>query len=492
MLYSSLSLRLIYREEYTRIIFLPINQVIVVSMIIGRMSEKQILNSIYTSKEAELVAVYGRRRVGKTYLIKNYFQAENCVYFHITGIKKGALPIQLDRYTKVFSDVFYPGVSIKSPRTWIGAFEVLTEAIDKIQKTKKVVLFFDELPWLAHRKSGVLQALEYFWNRYWVDNPRLKLILCGSSSSWMIDKIIKNRGGLHNRLTRKIKLMPFTLQEAKLFLDSQGVNLSQKQVLKIYMVLGGIPYYLKQILKNKSIDQNINQLLFHSDALFFDEFDEVFSSLFEESDSYKELVKIIAKSNNGLLRSDLEKQSKLTGKGGYLSKRLDDLEASGFVSSYIPFKHKKRGTYYKLSDEYCRFYLKWINPIKAQLKQENNVQYWFSIVNTPAYYAWAGYAFENVCYKHIGQIKKALSIPIAALGSPWQYIAAKNSSLSGAQIDLLFDRTDEAISLCEIKYTEKPFLIDKAYANELMSKIDVFKKITGTIKRQLSLPVGDN
>lgn len=452
--------------------------------VIGREPEKRVLNTIYSSKEAELVAVYGRRRVGKTYLIKHYFQVKKCVYFHITGIKKGALNVQLDRYTKVLGDVFYPDVSIKTPATWMAAFDELSKAINKLPKSKKVVLFFDELPWLANRRSGVLQALEYFWNRYWVDDKRLKLILCGSSSSWMINKIIKNRGGLHNRVTRKIRLLPLTLEESRVFLEHQGIKLSQRQLLKLYMAIGGIPYYLKQIVKSHSPDQNINQLFFNSDGLFFDEFDEVFFSLFDEADSYKELVKIISQSKDGILRNDLEKKNKLTGKGGYLTKRLDDLEAAGFVTGYVPFEHKRRGICYRISDEYCYFYLKWIEPIKAQLKQEADTQYWLSVVNTPSYYTWAGYAFENLCYKHIGQIRKALNIPLSALGSPWRYSPTKKDTQdAGAQIDLLFDRRDGAITLCEIKYTEKQFIINKQYADILMKKKTVFQKITRTKKQ---------
>lgn len=448
--------------------------------VIGRDPEKQILDTIYSSREAELVAVYGRRRVGKTYLVKHHFQAKKCVYFHITGIKKGAIKVQLERYTKVLGDVFYSGASIKTPDTWMNAFEELTNAIARLPKSRKVVLFFDELPWLANRKSGVLQAIEYFWNRYWVDDKRLKLILCGSSSSWMIDKIIKNRGGLHNRVTRKIKLMPLTLEESKVFIESQGMQLSQPQLLKLYMAIGGIPYYLKQLSKNHSIDQNINQLFFNSDGLFFNEFDEVFFSLFDEADAYKELVKIIAKSTSGILRNDLEKQNKLTGKGGYLSKRLDDLEAAGFITGYIPFEHKRRGTYYRISDEYCHFYLKWIEPVKAQLKQESNTHYWFSIANSPSYYAWTGYAFENICYKHIAQIRKALNIPSSALSSPWRYSPRAKSKESGAQVDLLFSRPDNSTTLCEIKYTDHQFVIDKQYAENLKNKRSVFIKVTRT------------
>jgi AAA+ ATPase superfamily predicted ATPase len=452
-------------------------------VIIGRDTERNLLNKIYLSKEAELLAVHGRRRVGKTYLIKHYFQSKQCIYFQITGIKNAKSSIQLERYTRVLSDVFYPGLSLKTPSTWMNAFEDLTQAIAKIPVTKKIVLFFDELPWLASRKSGVLQALEYFWNRYWVDDKRLKLVVCGSSSSWIIDKIIKNRAGLHNRVTRKLRLMPLNLSASKQFLAHLDVCLTQKQLLKLYMATGGIPYYLKQIEKTLSVDQNINQLFFNTDGLFFDEFEEVFASLFDNADSHKELVEIISRAQEGISRNELEKQNKSTGVGGYLTKRLNDLESAGFISSYIPFQHKRRGTFYRISDEYCYFYLKWVQPIKSQLKRENKTQYWLNVVNTPSYHSWSGYAFENICYKHINHIRSALSLPSSSLASPWRYSPTKESNGNGAQIDLLFDRPDNAITICEIKYTDKPFVTTKTYAEVLATKVEVFQKITKTQKQ---------
>ncbi len=449
------------------------------SLIVGRDPEKKILHTLYHSRDAELIAVYGRRRVGKTYLIKNFFQSQDGIYFHITGIKNGSLKTQLMRYIKIFSEVFYPHITLKTPNTWMEAFEILNNAIHQQPKHQKIVLFFDELPWLASRRSGILQALEYFWNQYWVNDERLKLIVCGSSSSWMLNKVIKNRGGLHHRVTRKLRMMPFTLSETQEFLQYQDIHLSQSQIAKLYMVMGGIPYYLKQLSKKYSIDQNISQLFFESDGLFFEEFNEVFFSLFDEAEPYKELIRLIAKAQSGLSRQEIEKKNKLTGKGGYLTKRLNDLEASGFIASYTPFQNKQRGTYYRIFDEYCYFYLKWIEPIKSHLKRDHNPHYWLNVIHTPAYHHWSGYAFENLCYKHITSIKKAIDIPLSSLSSPWRY-SPKSSTDEGTQIDLVFQRPDQAITLCEIKYTEKPFSITKAYAKILENKISTFQDVTKT------------
>jgi AAA+ ATPase superfamily predicted ATPase len=451
--------------------------------IIGRNSEKIELNEALNSSSAELIAIYGRRRVGKTYLIKNFFQSKKCVFFQMTGIYKGSLAQQLVRFVKEVGETFYGGASIKIPTNWMDAFDELTRAVDQLPKNKKVVLFFDELPWMSTRKSGVISALEYFWNRYWVNDKKIKLIVCGSAASWIIKKIIKNKGGLHNRVTRKIRLLPFNLYETFLYLNHIGYQCNYQQTVKLYMAMGGIPFYLNQIKKNYSVDQNIDNLFFNSNGMLFDEFDEVFSSLFENSEQYKELVALIGTHKDGIKRSKIDEQNKLTGKGGRLTKRLEDLEDAGFITSYIPFGHKKLGIFYRINDEYCYFYLKWLDPIKRQLKQNKTAKYWRNIINTPGYFGWLGYVFENICYKHISQIKKSLNIGENSLASPWRYVPRNDANEKGVQIDLLFDRDDKAISVCEIKYTDKPFAIDKQYADKLKQKIEVFRKVTRTDKQ---------
>lgn len=454
--------------------------------IIGRELEQKELEIAYNSLEAEFIAIYGRRRIGKTYLIKNFFQPKECIYFQSTGIYKGSLKQQLTRFSKELGDAFYGGASINVPEDWMSAFEALSKAIDNMDKNKKVILFLDELPWMCTPKSSLLQALEYFWNRHWAHNPKIKLIVCGSAASWIIKKIIKNRGGLHNRTTRKIRLKPFDLRETYDYLHHQGYKIDKEKVVKLYMAIGGIPFYLKQIKNDLSVDQNINELLFNSDSILFTEFDEVFASLFDSAESYVELVRLIAASRQGLARTVLEEKNKVTGKGGRLSNRLENLENAGFITSYLPFGHKKLGVFYRISDEYCHFYLKWVDPIKDSAKLNNHLSYWQGKLNSPEYYSWLGYAFENLCYKHVAQIRTALKIDAGSLASPWRYAPKSYSEERGAQIDLLFDRRDDAISICEIKYSDSEFVVTKAYADNLKQKLAVFKQQTRT-KKQLFL-----
>lgn len=456
--------------------------------IVGRKSELKELEEIFLSNRAEFVAVYGRRRVGKTFLIKTFFQSKKCIYFQMTGIYKGTIDKQLMQFSKELGRTFYPGAAMKVPLDWMEAFEQLFSAIKLIEKTKKIILFFDELPWMATRKSGVVSALEYFWNRHWSDDKRIKLIVCGSAASWIIKKIVRNRGGLHNRVTRKMRLLPFNLHETYQFLQKLKLNCTENKALKIYMIMGGIPFYLMQLKKSNSIDQNVNKLFFDPNGFLFDEFDDIFSSLFDNSDQHEELINLIAKSHDGLSRKILEEKNRLTGKGGRLTKRLENLENAGFIKTYIPFGHKKLGLFYRISDPYCFFYVRWIKPIKNKLQQDYTSAHWKKIINTPEYYNWMGYAFENVCYQHLREIKTALSLEESSMASPWRYAPKKGTIEHGAQIDLLFDRNDQAITICEIKYTDSPFLIDKEYAQKLKKKIDIFQKITRT-KSQLFLTI---
>lgn len=458
------------------------------SEVIGRVSEKKVLESVFRSERSEFVAIYGRRRVGKTYLIKNFFDTKDCIFFRTTGIHNGKLKDQLNRFVLEIAQLFYKRLNIKTPDSWLDAFDILTQALQSVPKRKKIVIFLDELPWLASRRSGLMGALEYFWNRFWSENDQIKLIVCGSVSSWIIKHIIKNRGGLHNRITRNIQLAPFNLAETHDYLKYMNYKCNPQQVAKIYMVTGGVPHYLKNFDIQQSIDQNIESLFFDTKGVFFNEFEEIFISLFEAAEQYTEIIKLIATVKEGISRSILEKKITFTGKGGHLTRKLEGLEQAGFISSYIPFGHRSRGQFYRITDEYCYFYMKWVSPIKNQLKQNQNANYWQSIINTPGYYSWLGYSFENLCYKHLPQIRKALRIDSASFASPWRSVMITQEIKSGAQIDLLFDRPDDAITICEIKNTENPFVIDKPYAKQLQNKLDVFARTTGT-KKQLFLAI---
>jgi len=450
--------------------------------IIGRVKEQKLLTELIESKKSEFIAIYGRRRVGKTYLVKNLVDSLPCVFFHVTGVQKGLLKSQLKEFARQVGKTFYQSPSLVPQKSWDDAFEELTETINNIPKEKTVVLFFDEFPWMATPRSKILTALELYWNRYWVFDKRIKLIICGSATSWIINNIINNKGGLHNRVTRTIHLQPFSLHETESFLKKYRIPLNRKQILDLYIVLGGVPLYWSFIRKGYSAHQLIDELCFQRNGPLVNEFERLFESLFEDPKPYKELIRFIAKHRYGIGQAELIALSRLPN-GGSTIDRLHELEEAGFVTSLVPYGHKDKGVYYIMDDEYSLFYLCWVEPnLKTIAKKEQNEGFWLSLSNQSGWKAWAGYAFESTCYKHINQIRRALHIDPGAHVGTWRHSPRAKENQEGAQIDLLFDRQDGVINICEIKCSGNLFSIDKAYYQELVRKMEVFRKQTRTKK----------
>ncbi|OGT48830.1 MAG: hypothetical protein A3E82_08460 [Gammaproteobacteria bacterium RIFCSPHIGHO2_12_FULL_38_11] len=454
--------------------------------IFSRADELKILESFYSSARPEFLAIYGRRRVGKTFLINEFFKdKKNTLFLKITGLKKGLMREQIRNFIQQVGDVFHGGASLTIPKNWNDAFITLHNAIKQTPKDKKIILFFDELPWMVTRNSRLLETLEYQWNQHWSDDDRIKFIACGSSSSWIVKKLIKSRGGFHNRVTKKIHLSPFTLSETNDFLIQNKIKLNHAQILSIYMAIGGIPFYLMQIKKGLSSTEIIEDLAFSQDSFLLTEFDNLFSSLFDHYEDYIAILKIIATTHYGISQEKVLNQLDPSLQGARGLAILNELEESDFIMGFKPHFHKKRGIYYRVIDEYTLFYFKWIEPIKNTLHEHSLTEgNWQDIQNSAEWHAWAGYAFESICYKHISQIRKALKISPAAIADTWRYVPRKKEKNEGAQIDLLFDRKDNAITLCEIKYNNKPLMITKQLVNDLLQKETVLKKQTGT-KKQL-------
>lgn len=453
--------------------------------LVGRQYEREILAKLYDSDRAEFLALYGRRRVGKTFLIQQFIAKRQARAFYVTGIKDAPFSAQMTRFMKAMSDTFHQGYTLDPQDNWLSAFDKLLESITThLGKTEKLILFFDEFPWMVTHKSGLLQALDHFWNQYFSQDGRIKLVICGSSASWIINNIINNKGGLHNRVTRKMLLKPFNLYETREFLLAKKIKLNHWQTTELYMVTGGIPFYLSFVEKGQSAAQMIESLVFREDAPLLNEFENLFSSLFEDATPYVDLVRVLAGHRYGMTQADMLKALPQLSKGGRLVDRLRDLQEAGFILSLTPFQHKKRGTYYRVIDEYTLFYFHWIEPMRRRLNEQALTSgYWQEIQRSAAWHSWAGYSFEGIVYKHIVSIRRKLGLSPTAIADSWRYQAPPRSKEVGAQIDLLFDRRDEAITLCEIKYTPKPFVIDKSYAEQLARKKAVFAEKTGTQKQ---------
>ena len=439
---------------------------------IGRENEKKMLQRALESNEAELVAVYGRRRVGKTFLISHVYSKHLICEF--SGVHHASTRQQLENFRNVIALALNSPIPPAIPKNWTEAFMLLIQYSTPLLN-KKAVIFFDEFPWLSSHKSGFLSAFEYFWNSWASKQPNLVVAICGSAASWMIQKIVNNRGGLHNRITKRMRLLPFTLYETSTYLKSKSVNLDQYQVLQVYMALGGIPHYLKDIDKGESSTQIIDKLCFTKDGLLVNEFKNLYDSLFEMADRHISVVKALAAKPSGLTRKQIIEVCNLQT-GGTTTKLLEELIESGFVGLYIPFQKNIKDAIYKLTDEYSLFYLKFMEHSRAFGEGT-----WMKKANTQSWKSWSGTAFESICLKHTLQIKNALPISgILTEESAWRF--APRGVGKGAQIDLLLDRHDECINVCEAKFSTAEFTIDKAYAAEISDKLAIFKTETKTRK----------
>ncbi len=445
--------------------------------ILAREREVKILEKLYSSGQPEFLAIYGRRRIGKTFLIRQFFK-EKGIYFEVTGIKNGSYKHQLYSFTVEFARVFGNKPSRKITN-WLEAFDELRIALNHSQHKGRIILFFDELPWLATSKSNFVQSLDHFWNRYMSDDPRIILVVCGSAASWMIKKIICDKGGLHGRLTEKIRLLPFDLHETERFLLNRGVALDRKQLIELYMAIGGVAKYLTYVERGRSSLQEVNRICFNGPL--FKEFDELYSSLFSNYNRHIDIIRALAHKAYGLTKTQISEASGIA-LGGGLTDILRELEESGFIHSSTSFGKKKNEKHFRLIDEYSLFYIKWIEQAKNSDLKGCDENFWLKAANSPSGRSWAGYAFEVLCLKHIRKIKEALGITgVITKESSWIY-QASNKEDKGSQIDLVIDRADNCINICEIKFAREEFTIDKDYAKQLESKKNIFIKKTKSKK----------
>ena len=426
---------------------------------VGREKEVSELLERYDCNEAQFVAVYGRRRVGKTYLIDETFKGR------ITFRHAGISPIESDdepkgRPVKKQLQAFYYSLISQGmkkdhcPSDWLEAFFMLEMFLQKIDDGSRQLIFFDELPWMDTPKSGFITGLESFWNN-WACHRNVMLVVSGSATSWMRDKLINNHGGLYGRVTWEIKLEPFNLKECELLFKENKINLSRYDIVQSYMIFGGIPYYLGYFKRGRSLAQNVDDLFFAKGAKLSMEYDRLFASVFTNPDMMKAIIKALKTRTMGYTRKEI---SALTGytEGGTLSEALKSLIVSDFIIKYVPFGYSKREEHYKLVDPFCIFYLDFIE--KNGMIPET---FWLSNVTSPSIITWRGHAFENVCFNHIEQIKKALGISgISTTQSAWTKMGEE---YKGTQIDMIISRKDNIVNMCEMKYYGEEFMVDKDY-----------------------------
>ena len=454
------------------------------SYIIGREKEIRELHDLYNSGNAEFIAIYGRRRVGKTFLVDEALKGK--ITFRHAGLspvdeqnRKNNLKAQL---THFFFSLQMQGMKGgKCPSSWMEAFYMLEQLLEKKSKdNKRQVVFIDELPWLDTPRSGFMTAFEGFWNTWGCHRDNLMLVVCGSASSWMLDNLINNHGGLYGRTTYEIKLHPFTLTECEEYFRGKGIRLSHYDIVQSYMIVGGIPYYLGYMKKGLSLAQNIDQLFFADGAKLHDEYDRLFASVFSNPEQMKRIVQLLAGRRLGFTRKDILSKTGLDDCGSS-TRMLKALEMSDFIRPYVPFGKSLREVYYKLIDPFCLFYLKFVHT-----RKEMDPEFWMHNVTSASINSWRGFAFEEICFNHVDKIKKALNIlGVSSRQSGWAVIG--DDDTEGGQIDLLIERKDNVVNMCEMKFYSELITISKAYHAKLVHRQNLLMK--NLSRKTVVLPV---
>lgn len=436
------------------------------STIIGRKEEIAELHRIYHLRQAQLVAVYGRRRVGKTFLVRELFK-DKFAFYH-TGLSPielqdgNLLEAQLSAFNA--SLIRYGAKAEAGPKSWMEAFHRLSVLLGKRNGNERLVVFLDELPWMDTPRSGFITAFEHFWNGWGSGQDNLMLIVCGSATSWIQDNLINSYGGLYDRVNAEIRLLPFNLHETEQLLQSQGVTMSRYDILQLYMAVGGIPMYLSYVQPGYSLAQTIDNLFFSRQAKLRNEFERLFHSIFKSPQPYISIISLLAKRQAGYSREDISKQTGIASNDRF-TKYLRALETSDFIECYKPFENSKRDKLYRLVDPFCLFYL---NQVEDKDREEH---FWRDNENLPSLNAWRGRAFENVCLKHVEQIKAAMGVAgVSSNNAPWTMRGTE--SQHGMQIDLIISRSDRVVNLCEMKFVNGEFEVKKDYEVKLRNRLN--------------------
>lgn len=433
---------------------------------IGRKQEIKMLQDIKDSGKAEFVAVYGRRRVGKTYLIQQFF--DNKFAFSATGILEGTREEELFAFTSALIAVGYTG---PQPKTWLEAFEGLKSVLERQLHKGRQVIYIDELPCFDTPKSGFVRALGHFWNTWAALRKDVILIVCGSATSWMIENIVNDRGGLHDRTTHTIYLRQFTLAETESYLQTKKIHWPRQMIVETYMMLGGVPYYLSLLNPQESLAQNIDRLYFHKNSELGQEYQRLYASLFKSPESYIRIVEILGKNKQGLTRGEIAEKLKISS-SGTLSKQLENLEYCDIIRRYVTKiggRLKTNEAYYQLVDLFTLFHLTFSKKLTTE-------DYWEQRLNTPVLNSWQGLAFEHVCMVHIRQVRHALGLDKIAV----EYYSWRSSTAPRAQVDMIIERADRLVNLCEIKYTQSEYTITSNEDLKVRNRTAAFVRETKT------------
>ena len=438
-------------------------------MFIGRKKELQLLHEIQNDDSSHFLAIYGRRRVGKTFLIREAFDYRFA--FQHAGLSDGGMKGQIFAFVSSLKDAGYEVK--KQPKNWLETFEYLKDLIRKSSEKKKII-FIDELSWMDTPKCDLMVALENFWNGFASARKDIVLIVCASATSWMLSKVVHNKGGLYNRLTEQIHLRIFCLGECEEYVKNSGLAFNRNQILQYYMIFGGVPYYWGFLKKGLSLSQNIDRILFEKDAPLRDEFKYLYASVFKKPENYVKIIEALGTKKVGMTREEIINAAKIPNSGD-LTTKLEELESCGFIRKYYAFGMKKKNAVYQLMDCFTLFYFKFL---KSQPTDEH---FWTNQINTPMVNKWMGLAFERVCMEHIEQIKVKLGISgVLTEVNSWYCKADLDNGVFGSQIDMLIVRKDQVINLCEMKYSQSEYTITEKVDRNIRNKISDLITVSGT------------
>lgn len=438
-------------------------------MLIGRKEEQDVLRNALNDEKSHFIAVYGRRRIGKTFLIRETFGYR--FMFQHSGLSHGSMKEQLFAFTSSLRDA---GISFKkTPKNWLEAFEILKSGIRTSTEQRKLI-FIDELSWMDTPKSDLMTALENFWNGFASARNDVVLIICASATSWILSKVIHNKGGLYNRLTEQIHLKPFSLFECEQYVAAANLIMSREQILQYYMAVGGVPFYWSFLKKGKSLSQNIDAIFFAENAPLKDEYNYLYASIFKNPKPYEEIITALGTKKLGMTRDEIINNTALANCGS-LSTKLEELESCGFIRKYYAYGMKKKNAVYQLIDFFTLFYFQFLKS------SPTDSDFWTNQVNTPRINTWLGLAFERVCLLHVLQIKKKLGISgILTTVNAWSCESDRDNGIYGSQIDMLIVRKDQVINLCEMKYSGTEYVISENVNRSIQNKIHDLTAVTKT------------
>lgn len=455
-------------------------------LIIGRKAEQRDLDEWCHSAKPELICVYGRRRVGKTYLVQNAFEGQFA--FFATGSDDRRNAVQLKAFHAALRRAGCAERTV--PQDWFEAFNRLRLALEQPDVVRascgRRVVFLDEFPWLAAKRSDFLAAFSDFWNGWASCQSDLVVIICGSATSWIVKNILENTASMYNRVTRQLYVAPFDLHDVEEMTQSLRLGWSRDAVLQCYLVFGGLPYYLDMLDRRKSLSQNIDALCLGTNAPLRREVPLLMEASLGNAPLHRAILRELAQSKVGIRRMDLANRVE-GGTTGSFKRALDDLEKCGYIRCYTNRYERRKPSVYQLVDPFLLFGFRFMVD---RAPDGHGLVSWKDFERTPAYYAWRGNAFEIACVNHTRQIKHAIGISaVKTEDFPW----SSSTSEPGAQIDMVIERADGVTNLCEMKYTDGPFVADREFEEDMARRRRVFQiesATKNTVQSVLVCPQG--